>query len=102
MAGPARHSDAVKYIVYVFWLRGHTEIQCAVAAGLRKKQVAGLIAKSPYANRTAMSDEERQQFLSGLEEIRFADGPAIDGGRLRPAHFRIFPLEREQRRVRTG
>lgn len=96
-----RHDAKTRFIVHVLWLRGHTEMQCAVMAKLRRKQVAGIIARSPYANRSAMTDAERQTHLDVLRENRFDGDGMIDGGVLRPSQFTILALEREQLRVGT-
>jgi hypothetical protein len=98
---PQVHTEQAKFTVYVLWLQGHTELTCAALAGMRRKQVAGLIARSPYANRAAMTDEERQALLTTLKFLRMQDGGPIHPGFLRDDHFKILPLTREQLRVGT-
>lgn len=84
-------TEQQKYTVYVLWLRGHTEAYCAKAAGLRERQVAGLIWRSPYRNRSAMTDQERQSLLDQLEPLRL-------DRRLKDIAFKIEPLDRKQQR----
>ena len=76
-----RHEDRIRYIVYVLWMIGHSQRAIAAALGLRTKQVAGLIHRSDYQNRAAMSDAEIASKLQDLEAIRFDDqGIPLDGG----------------------
>ncbi len=77
------YSEKQRYIVYVLWLHGATEATAGKVAGLRKKQVAGIITRSEYRNRTGMTLERRAAFLRELKDIRYDEaGEAIDGGLL--------------------
>lgn len=79
----ARHDDRTKFIVYVLWLHGLSESEVGIIAGLRRKQVAGIIGKSDYRNRSAMTVGERLDKLRELKAVRYDDsGCAIDSGML--------------------
>jgi len=87
-----RHDDRTKYVVYVLWLIGHSERTIAQVLSLRRKQVAGMIARSEYTGRSFMTEAERAEKLKELEDIRFDDGVSLDGGLLDRVQFRIQPL----------
>ena len=91
-ATQARHTDPTKYIVFVLWLIGHSERAIARAMGFRPKQISGIIGKSEYKNRSAMTDQERKKLLAELKEVRFLDGVPLDGGRLNKIRWEIIPL----------
>lgn len=95
-----RHSDRVTYIIFVLWLIGHPERAIAAAAGLRRKQVAGVIQNSEYRNRAGMSNAERQAKLDELAAIRVdeASGALLDAGALNRIPFKILPLSSRQAR----
>lgn len=93
-----QHTDGEKYTVYVFWVMGHTERVIARVMGLRPKQIAGIIAKSEYRNRSEMTDLERQAKLVELEDIRFEDGIPLDGGILSKVVWGILPLQGKQKK----
>lgn len=93
------HGDQTIYVVWVLWLVGFTEQQIARRIGLSKKQVAGLVARSDYSNRSAMSYEDRQQRYQDLIQARFDDGGgSIDGGVLKSLPDRVLPLKGKQKR----
>jgi hypothetical protein len=86
-----RHDDAAKYTAYVLWLIGHSEGTIAKALSLRRKQIAGMIGRSEYANRSAMTDADRTEKLKELQNVRFYEGVPVDGGLLDRIEFRIIP-----------
>lgn len=86
-----RHGDRVKYAACVLWLIGHSERAIAAVLGLRTKQVAGIIGRSEYAGRAFMPEEIRTEKLKELQDIRFEDGKALDGGLLDNVEFAILP-----------
>lgn len=97
--GPKRrHIDADKYVIYVLWVIGHSERSIAYVMGFRRKQIAGIIANSDFAGRSTMTDGERRSHLKDLLEIRFANGDALDGGRLDNIEWDLRPLEKTQLR----
>ncbi len=93
-----RHKDATVYVVWVLWLIGMGERAVALVAGLGKKQVSGIIARSPYRNRSAMSDAERKAKLDELWSVRFEDGKPLDGGILDRVQGQFLELRRGQRK----
>ena len=88
----SRHNDPVKFVAYVLWLIGHTESTIAKVLCLRRKQIAGIIGRSEYKGRAFMTDAERAEKLKELEEVRFEDGVALDGGMLDRVPFVILPI----------
>ncbi|NTD85457.1 hypothetical protein [Agrobacterium tumefaciens] len=79
-----------------------SEPKIAAATLKRPKQVAGIVGRSPYANRSAMTDAERQKALDELASVRIGDdGKAIDGGVLDKIPMKIIPL-RGQQKKRSG
>ncbi|MGH0003158.1 hypothetical protein ACQU0X_24070 [Pseudovibrio ascidiaceicola] len=102
MPRKSKHSDATLFIVYAMWLKGHTETTTARIAGLKtKKQVAGIIARSPWKDRAGMGDAKRQQELSNLKQIHYDDETKAlrCSGRLQQFDWTIEPLCRDQRRT---
>lgn len=98
----AQHSDRTAYVAWVLWLIGMSERGIAAALLKRRKQIAGIVGRSPYANRSAMSDEERKQKLDELVAVRFGDdGEPIDGGLLDRVPLKIIPLRAAQRKRRV-
>lgn len=91
------HNERVKYQVYVLWLKGHSLKTISFWTKLREKQLAGLVTRSPWVNRSAMTDEERQVALNELKAIRNgADGKPLDGGMFDRIDWTPLPLAREQ------
>lgn len=85
-----RHDDRTQYIACVLWLIGYQRSTIAKALKLRRSQVGGIIARSEYADRFSMTIAERQAKLEELEELRFIDGEAMDGGLLDPVPFKVL------------
>ncbi len=101
MPRKSKHSEATLFIVYAMWLKGHTEATTALAAGLHsKKQVAGIIARSPWKDRAGMGDQARQEELSNLKRIQYDQGKPRCGGRLKDFDWTIEPLCKDQRKNR--
>lgn len=99
----APHSDRTIYVAWVLWVIGMSERKIAAALLKRPKQIAGLIGRSPYRNRSAMTDAERRQHLQTLLGARFdADGKPLDGGLFDRIPMEIIPLRRAQRREGRG
>lgn len=96
-----RHDDARKYIVYVLWLIGWSERSIAIILEMRPKQVAGIIGRSDYRNRSIMTDQERRMLLQELKEIRYEDGAPLDGGKLDKISWDLRPLGESQLRGPT-
>lgn len=93
------HKSGTKFIAYALWLKGHSMPMIAHWLGIRTKQVAGIIARSAWPNRSAMTDEERQQALDELYQIRLdKNGQPLDEGVLNRFVWKIEPLERVQQR----
>jgi hypothetical protein len=93
----AGHSERTIYVAWVLWLVGMSEAKIAVVLLKRRKQIAGIINRSPYANRSEMSDGARQQALDELAAARFGDdGRPVDGGLLDPVPMTIIPLRGRQ------
>ena len=93
------HSAGTKYIAYALWLKGHSLAMIAHWLGLGIKQVAGIIARSHWPNRSAMTDAERQEALDDLHQIRLdKNGAPIDQGVLNKFVWKIEPLEKVQSR----
>ena len=93
-----RHKDATVYVVWVLWLIGMSEGAVGLVAGLSKKQVAGIISRSPYKNRSAMSDKERRDKLDELWSVRLEEGKPLDGGILDRVRGEFLELRRSQRK----
>lgn len=88
--------------MWVLWLIGMSEPKIAAATFKRPKQVSGIVGRSPYSNRSAMTDAERQKALDELASVRIGDdGKAIDGGALDKIPMKIIPL-RGQQKKRSG
>ena len=69
----------------------------------RGKQISGIVSRSPYANRSAMTDAERQSALDELALVRIGDdGRPIDGGILDKVPMKIIPLQGKQRKTRSN
>lgn len=93
-----RHTDPDRYVIYVLWIIGYSERTIAHVMGFRTKQVAGIIGKSDFKNRSAMTDQERRMLLLEMAEIRIEDGVKLDGGRLDRIAWELLPIEGKQLR----
>lgn len=101
MAG--KHSERDIYIAWVLWVIGMSETSIGAVLMKRRKQIAGLITRSPYANRSIMTDEERQAALDDLLLIRIGeDGRPVDRGALDGIPMKIIPLRETQRKGGTA
>jgi hypothetical protein len=95
--GKTKHSDSSIYVVWVLWLIGMSEKKIGLVASKGGKQVAGIVSRSPYANRSAMSDDQRQKALDELASVRIGeDGKKMDGGILDRIPMKIIPLQGRQ------
>lgn len=95
----ALHTERTHYVAWVLWLVGMSETSIAMVLQKRRKQVAGIIGRSPYANRSGMSDGDRQAQLDALAEVRVGpDGKPVDGGLLDRVPMKIIPLRSGQRK----
>ncbi|PZU18955.1 MAG: hypothetical protein DI589_23010 [Shinella sp.] len=88
--GRQKHGDRERYIAYVLWLIGYPHSTIAKVLCLRKKQVGGIIDKSEYANRAALTIARRTELLKELEDVRFDDGKPLDGGLLDRVEFKVM------------
>lgn len=87
-----RHDDATRYCVWCLWLIGLSAGSIAKTLLIPRSAVLGLIARSDYAGRSSMTDQERRILLSELRDIRFEDGRPLDGGRLDGINWTVQPL----------
>lgn len=95
----ANYTERELLIAWVLWLVGHSESAVGQVIGRRKKQVAGLVNRSPYPNRSAMSIEERRVAIAELMLTRYGDdGKPIDGGLL--DRVSLTPLQLRSRQVK--
>ena len=93
------HSEGTIYAAWVLWLIGRTEPEIAYLLGKKPKQIAGIVTRSPYRNRSAMTIEARQAHLDELIAVRVGDnGKPLDGGILDKFKHRAIPLRGKQRR----
>lgn len=98
-----RHTDHVVYVVWVLWVIGMSETGIAAATGKRRKQVAGIVTRSPYANRSAMDRATRQAKLDELLSVRLGDdGNPIDRGLLDRIPLTLIDLQGRQQKRRKG
>lgn len=98
-----RHQDGVVFTVWVLWLIGMSEPKIAAVTLKRPKQIAGIVGRSPYKNRSAMTDAERQKHLDELASIRIGDdGRPIDGGILDRVPLKIIGLRGKQLKRRSA
>lgn len=94
-----RHSDSSVYIVWVLWVIGLSEAAIGSVVGKRRKQIAGIVSRSPYANRSAMTPDDRQKALNELLQVRHGDdGQPIDGGVLDRVPHQVIDLRGRQRK----
>ncbi len=98
MARRSSHPDDVIFTTYVLWLKGHTAVFIGAYVGLRRKQVDGLVARSPFSDRANMDDEMRQSHLDHLRQIHRDEetGELRCGGRLRAIDWDILTLASDQ------
>ncbi|WP_310203366.1 hypothetical protein [Ancylobacter sp. 3268] len=83
----------------MLWLIGMSQSSIAAVLLKRRKQVAGIVDRSPYAKRSEMTDAERQAAINELLAVRLGeDGKTVDGGILDRVPMKIIPLRRAQRR----
>lgn len=86
------HSDRAKYCAYVMWLNGSSLRSIAVQLSVLEqqpfsaKQVWSIVKNSPWAKRSGMTQDERQNHLDHLAQLR------IDDGKLKPQAFNAKPL----------
>ena len=93
------HDERVKYQVYVLWLKGHSLSTIGHWTKLRTKQLAGIVNRSPWVNRSAMSHDDRQAALNELKAIRIgADGKPLDRGMFDRIDWTPLPLTKDQGR----
>ncbi|MBW8285062.1 MAG: hypothetical protein K0M55_15835 [Rhizobium sp.] len=85
-----RHDDRTQYVACVLWLIGCQRSTIAKVLNLRRSQVGGIIDRSEYADRFSMTIAERQAKLKELEDLRFSDGEALDGGLLDNVPFKVL------------
>lgn len=90
------HSESDKYVVYVLWVRGHS--LTTISRWTRKgvKQLAGIVTRCPWKNRSAMTDQQRQVALNELRAIRMVDGEKLDKGGLDGIDWKVLPLLKGQ------
>lgn len=78
-----RHPERVLYTVWSLWVIGLSEATIGRAVARSRKQISGIISRSPYPNRSAMTKQERQDALDRLLRIRIGDdGKPLDSGLL--------------------
>jgi len=84
-----KHADRERYVACVLWLIGYSYATIGTVLALKRSQVGGIINRSEYAGRSAMSRARRAALLKELEEIRYEDGKPLDGGLLDRVPFRL-------------
>lgn len=87
-----RHPESTKYSVVALWLIGLGSSSIAKLLLIPRSSVASIVSRSEYADRSSMTDQERQILLDELREIRFEDGRSLDGGRLDAISWTVQPL----------
>lgn len=98
-----RHPERVLYTVWALWVIGLSEAVIGRAVARSRKQISGIISRSPYPNRSAMTDEERQRALELLLKIRIGDdGKPIDSGLLDHIPRKVMDLRKSQKKTRAG
>lgn len=75
----ARHSEKIRYMVCVLWLKGYSLGMISVFFGragwpVTVNQVWGIVMKSPYRKRSRMGINERQNHLDILKGNRLDEG----------------------------
>lgn len=94
-----RHTDPQRYTILVLWLIGFSERSIADVLMMRPKQISGIVNRSEYRDRSGMTDDERQELLDELFQIRLDEnGDPLDGGKLDRIRWVIRPLRATQRR----
>lgn len=92
-----RHDESTLFKVWVMWVIGFSEPKIGAVVGKSRKQVSGIVARSPYPNRSAMSLVERQTALDELITMRrAADGTLLDGGILDRIPHKVIDLSPKQ------
>ena len=92
-----QHTDNTRLVVWVLWLVGHPENTIGRFVGKRKKQIAGIVNRSPYPNRAAMTMDERRTAIADLMRVRVGDdGKPLDGGLLDRVKLEVLPLRASQ------
>lgn len=87
------YSDPLKYAVLVLWLHGYSCGQIARRVSplarerLTRANINAIVRRSPYNQRRAMSDEERQRHLDILKQER------LDNGRIEDWVFVAAPID---------
>lgn len=95
--GRVRHDESTIFTIWVMWVIGFSESKIGSVVGKSRKQISGIIARSPYSNRSALSMEERQKALEELVQMRFSsDGTPLDGGLLDRIPHKVIPLTLRQ------
>ncbi len=62
------HSEDRVNVILALWLLGYSQSKIADQMSMGTKQIAGLVYRSPYSNRSAMSDEDRQKSYNELRK----------------------------------
>ena len=92
-----RHPEWVLYTVWALWLVGVSAPTIGKVVARSRKQVLGIITRSPYPNRSAMTKEERQAALDRLLLIRTGDDRRpLDRGLLDRVPRRVMNLRTGQ------
>lgn len=98
-----RHPERVLYTVWSLWVIGFSEAWIGRAVSRSRKQISGIIARSPYPNRSAMTRQERQEALDRLLRIRIGDdGKPIDSGLLDHIPRKVLDLRGSQVKGRNA
>ncbi|WP_187967907.1 hypothetical protein [Aquibium microcysteis] len=94
-----RHPERVLYTVWALWIVGLSEPVIGRAVARSRKQISGIVSRSPYPNRSAMTIEERQRCLDLLLKIRMGDdGKPIDSGLLDHIPRQVMELRKNQKK----
>jgi hypothetical protein len=96
-----RHPESTRYSVAVLWLLGLGSSSIAKLLLIPRSSVASIVARSEYADRSSMTDRQRQSLLDELRSIRLEDGRPLDGGRLDGINWKIQPIS-DRRKVRPA
>jgi hypothetical protein len=97
-----RHPISTKYSALVFWLLGLSTSSIAKLLLIPRTSISSIIARSEYADRSSMTDRQRQAFVDELRAIRFEDGRPLDAGRLDGIAWTIQPLAPSKIRPRKA
>lgn len=78
-----------------------SESSIATVVLKRRKQISGIVSRSQYSNRSAMTLEQRQAALDQLFTVRYdEDGQPIDGGILDRVPREVMALRPKQTKSR--